>query len=325
MLVECSYADWPLDEPAVPPSEWVLFHPEQYRASGFPFRPLENWSRCRWYACREIHTGELKWVPGGQVFLEPGKDWSFAPALSTGLAAGRVGDPVVLRGVQEVIERDALVGSWWGRYPLEEHDWEAVFTRFSGELSARLRRPGLEYRFYRIRTPFSAHATVVTVQGEDRVGFVFSAGSACRGTRTESWEKSILEAIQGRHYVRHLLEMGFAPAEAPTDFAGHAVWYSLHPRDLRRTVLSHPAAVEDAEAGIEEDLDVLRKRLAGRAVLFRLVTPSALVERGWVVVRVVIPGLQPLHGHHGLPFLGGPLWAPRDVRAWGEVLPHPFP
>jgi hypothetical protein len=44
-----------------------------------------------------------------------------------------------------------------------------------------------------------------------------------------------------------------------------------------------------------------------------------------VVVRVLVPGLQPLHGHHGYPFLGGSLWAPRSAEEWRAVPPHPFP
>ena len=50
------------------------------------------------------------------------------PSTSTGLGCGRLGQPVLLRGLQEVIERDALMGAWWGRYPLWE--WEAGRSRF---------------------------------------------------------------------------------------------------------------------------------------------------------------------------------------------------
>ena len=59
----------------------------------------------------------------------------------------------------------------------------------------------------------------------------------------------------------------------------------------------------------------------------RLMTPPGIASArlGWCVVRVVVPGLQPMHGHHALPFLGGPLWAPRPLADWANVLPHPFP
>jgi hypothetical protein len=62
-------------------------------------------------------------------------------------------------------------------------------------------------------------------------------------------------------------------------------------------------------------------------VLFRSMTPPALATEGlgWHVLRVVVPGLQPLHGDHRLPHLGGPLWAPRGLADWNEMPPHPMP
>src|SRR5262249_9632291 len=45
---EARFDAWPLDEPAVPPERWVLFHREQYALAGFPFDPLTRASVCRW-------------------------------------------------------------------------------------------------------------------------------------------------------------------------------------------------------------------------------------------------------------------------------------
>src|SRR5208282_537839 len=126
------------------------------------------------------------------------------PGLSTGLTCGRQGDPVLLRGLQEVIERDGLVGAWWGSYPIEEYPAERVFGLLDPSLRTRLLRPNLRYRFYRVRSPYSEHVTLVSLAGEDLEGFCFSTGSACRETRKGSWLKAILEAVQGRAYVRYL-------------------------------------------------------------------------------------------------------------------------
>jgi hypothetical protein len=146
----------------------------------------------------------------------------------------------------------------------------------------RLLRPNLRYRCYRVATPFSAHVTIVTLEGEDREGYCFSAGSACRETRAASWEKAFLEAVQGRHYVRYLKAAGGGPGEVPTDFAGHAAWYSHHPEQLAYTVLHHPTpAVADAEADGAESFAALAERLGSeRPVLFRNLTPPALAAEG---------------------------------------------
>jgi hypothetical protein len=95
------------------------------------------------------------------------------------------------------------------------------------------------------------------------------------------------------------------------------------------TVLGRPGAPgPDPDATRTEDVAALAERLGPeRPVLFRNLTPPGLARErlGWCVLRVLVPGLQPLHGHHALPFLGGPLWAPRGWKDWADMPPHPFP
>src|SRR5262249_12774168 len=201
---------WRCHEWAVAPERWVLFAPDQYERLGFPFRALTSRSVCRWVCCRTVPDGAPCWVPEDFVFLFPrtGAVHAFGPSISTGLSSGRPGHPVLLRGVQEVIERDALMGAWWGRYRLREWEPGRVLEALDPSLRDRLLRPTLRYRFYRVDSPYSAHATIVTLEGEDHEGFCFSAGSACREARSASWEKSLLEVVQGRHYVRRLKAEG---------------------------------------------------------------------------------------------------------------------
>ncbi len=328
-LVVASYGGWPLDEPAVAPGSWVLFHSEQYEQPGFPFRPLTAATECAWVCCRQAVTGLPYWVPAELVYLYPraGAGHAICPGVSTGLACGRMGDPIVLRGLQEVIERDAVTGAWWGRYAIEEYARRDVLAH----LRRRLERPNLTYRCYRVASPYSDHVTMVTLEGEDHEGYCFSAGSACREGRRASWTKAALEAVHSRHYVRHLKrrltrgELSLAPQ--PANFAEHALYYSLHPDEQARTVLARPAA-PSASAAADEGLHTLIERLGpGRPVLLRGMTPPALATEGidWHVLRVVVPGLQPLHGNHLLPHLGGPLWSPRGWAEWSAMPPHPFP
>jgi ribosomal protein S12 methylthiotransferase accessory factor len=332
--VEASFRDWPLDEPAIGPGRWVLFHPEQYALARFPYQPFTPTTVCRWVCFRQAFSGLPFWVPEELTYLSlrPGPRPCLCPLVSSGLACGRWGQPVLLRGLQEAVERDAVVGASWGRYPLEEHEPGRVFASLDRALPPRLLRPNLRYRFYRVRTPFSAHVTAVSLEGEDREGPCFSVGAACRETRTASWLKSLLEAVQGRHYVRYLkgrLRQEGGALGVPTNFAEHALYYSVYPEQLSATVLGRPAeAGPDPDATRTEDVAALAERLGPeRPVLFRNLTPPGLARErlGWCVLRILVPGLQPLHGHHALPFLGGPLWAPRGWKDWADMPPHPFP
>jgi ribosomal protein S12 methylthiotransferase accessory factor len=334
-LVTAREAEWPLPEPPVPCERWVLFHAEQYRQQGFPFEPLTPATICPQVCCRRAITGEPWWVPAELVYLDApaGQTHRLCPGLSTGLACGRTGDPVVLRGLQEVLERDALLGAWWGRYPVEEFAVTDVLDGLRRDAAERVLRPNLTYRCLRVVSPFCAHVALVTLAGEDREGWCFSVGSACRETAAGAWEKALLEAIHGRHYVRYLKQQvaggQIALGACPTSFAEHAVWYSERPGDLERTILARtqPRGAQPFPPDVETVASLAERLGPDRPVLFRDLTPPALATEGlgWHVLRVVVPGLQPLHGDHRLPHLGGPLWAPRGLANWQQMPPHPSP
>ena len=307
---------------ALGPQAFVLFSPAQYAQPGFPFVPVPGDQPLDWVAFRRVADGARAWVPRELAFMDlrPGALHRFTPAISTGWSAHARIDRAVLRGVQEVIERDAVIGGWWGRYALES---------VPVEVSPALARANLTYRGYRIASPYSDHVTMVTVEGEDREGHCFAIGSACRETRAASLEKSTLEAVQGRHYVRYLRAQlaarGVTRIAVPHNFAEHAVAYSLDPSRLATTALAR--ATPARELGAPEPLAALLGRLGdAHAPIFRLMTPPALIQQdlGWVVVRVIVPGLQPMHGDHALPFLGGPVWGDRPLSDWAAIPPHPF-
>ena len=343
-VIHARYADWPLDEAVVPPERWVLFHPEQYQQQGFPFKPFTPRTECAWVCCRQALSGDPCWAPADLVWLNAGAGHvhRICPGLSTGLVCGRTGDPLVLRGLQEVIERDAVVGAWWGRYALNEYSISDILDGLRDDARERILRPNLTYRGYRITSPFSAHVTLVTVAGVDREGWCISVGAACRETAAASWNKALLEAIHSRHYVRYLKKeigatspypplpnVGGEDGATPTSFREHAVWYTIQPRLLQLTMLGQTQPLTRAPfSSGPETVATLAERLGpNRPVLFRSVTPPALAtdDLGWHVLRVVVPGLQPLHGNHQLAHLGGPLWAPRGLAEWGAMPPHPMP
>jgi len=307
---------------AIDPAAWVLYSAEQYALPGFPFIPLAAAGELDWVRFRRVTDGEPVWVPEELAFMDlrPGARHRFTPAISTGWSAHRTIERAVLRGVQEVIERDALIGGWWGAYPIEAHAFD---------VGPALARPNLTYRAYRIASPFSDHVTMVTVEGEDHEGFCFSIGSACRETRAQSLDKAALEAVQGRHYVRYLRRelaaRGVRSLRVPRDFAEHAVAYSLEPSRLATTPLAGARPVA-SPAGSQALAALVRRLGDARAPVFRLMTPPALAHHddAWVVVRVMIPGLQPMHGDHSLPFLGGPAWGGRPLAEWTTIAPHPF-
>jgi hypothetical protein len=190
----------------------------------------------------------------------------------------------VLRALQEVIERDALLGAWWGAYSVEEFSREAAW---GAEESLRLERPNLRWRFFSIQSAFSSHVTMVTVEGEDREGFCHSVGSACRESRRASWIKATLEAVQGRHYVRHLRQQRATDVLGPplVTFADHAVLQLC--REGGGAVFNHARPASKATSSPDESLPLLCERLRNVFRFGRNLTSPILANNGldWRVVK----------------------------------------
>lgn len=332
-----------LGEAAIAPHRWCLFARDQHATEGFPFAPFDDATETRWTRCRLARDGASRLVPAELVYLDVPFARRITAGVSTGLAAGTDADGAALRGLQEQLERDAVASAWAGAYALERLDGARVFAALGEPLARRVRRPNLRYGFFRIRSPFSDAITMVTLEGEDHEGACFSIGSACRETPRASLEKALLEAIQGRFYVRALLARApgsdgraGSEAEEPRTFEEHAAYYTFNPARLAETPLAG-AREGDASALLDpagaherapESFETLARRLGPeRPVLLRLMTPSVVSRAlpGWVVVRVLVPGLTPLHGAHALAHLASPAYGGRSFAAHRASPPHPFP
>lgn len=324
--------DFPSGERAISPEKWVFFSNEQYGESGFPYQPLTSATPCHWTRCFEMGTGTPYWVPEELVFPlpRPGTNRVHTPERRTGLIGGFSPDEVLLRGVQDCLTRDGLIHAWYDSYPMEEWYRQQVKPLIDPALWDKIDRPNLKLRFFRIASPYSSHITLVTMEGADLEGWVFSTGSACRQTRQESWTAALLEAVKKRFEIRKLLQRARItndfPKGAPRDWDQHSLYYLVHPQkwiEAIRTKAKPPST--DGNSDATETLDGIRKRLGPeKPILFRILTPHFVAQHfpEMLVARVLIPGLRPLHGDHQYPYLGS---ANRELTsAWSRIAPHPF-
>src|SRR5204863_4034586 len=133
---------------------------------GCPYRTFTADAVCRWVWFRRAFSGAPRWVPEELTYLSlpRGRHASLCPLISSGLACGRWGQPVLLRGLQEAIERDAAVGASWGRYPLEEFEADQIFASLQHDSESHTRgaRSGSEGDAVCVSLP--------PLRGEGRVG-----------------------------------------------------------------------------------------------------------------------------------------------------------
>jgi ribosomal protein S12 methylthiotransferase accessory factor len=323
--------------PLLPAAGFALFEPEQRRRRGFPWPELDP-PRARYAEVFSLDDGAAIWVPQELVGLGPREGAALMPSTSTGLAADPDPARALLRGLEELLERDALAVTWLaslaGRRLSLDASHEDPVTALGGEIAA-----------FDLTQAWNPHPVVVVcgqvpLRGRRR----FALGAACRASHAEAVEKAWLEFLQGTVFA------GFYPNANPAlevpdpaavrDFPLHGVYFTLHPEAWARVPLlrgrrrhegpARPVAHEPPAAQLEALATALRA--AGIRSYYRDLTTPDVAGVGLTVVRVLSPDLSLLHGDEQAPFLGGRtrdvLWRYPDVDpaeiAFVNPLPHPL-
>jgi ribosomal protein S12 methylthiotransferase accessory factor len=337
----------------VTPARFALFSARQYKRRGrsFPFRPWGRGDRIGWIETRSLATDEAAWAPAVLV-LQPyapfGGEPLIAPCLSTGLACGADWHDALARGLCEVIERDAVALAWLAG--VEPPRLELDGERLGGgvrRLVAAIASRGFRWAAFDLTTDLGVPVTAALLEGRSAVGPVVSFGSAAHRDREQALLKALVEAAHARMYVKSILrsEPGWRAGRRcknVTSFADHGRFYSAHPEQgsalarwwKTRKSVSWP----EARGGVLSDAAWLREicgslARAGHEVLAADLTTPDVEDLGLKVARVLVPGLQPLHGNHAWPHLGGPRLRElsrvfgveaRAPRRWNRY-PHPCP
>jgi YcaO-like protein with predicted kinase domain len=167
-------------------------------------RPPGDDEPLRWVAARRILDGRRLWVPLDVVSLDLGRPAH--PRLgrsSNGLAARHDHEGAILKGLQEVIERDTE--SAWLALPIERRTRDILelgtipFAWFR-ELRERIRRAGLFLSIYKPAAvvPAPVFLTEIFEPGAGRCLRRRALGLACRARAEDALLASVSEAAQAR-------------------------------------------------------------------------------------------------------------------------------
>jgi ribosomal protein S12 methylthiotransferase accessory factor len=337
---------------AVPPRDFILFSEQQYSEKAFPFEPFTETTRVAWTLSYSLAHGEPTLVPACFTYLPyafPYGDAIIGPSISTGLACGSSLEEAILLGIYECIERDAFTIMWLNRLGMP-----VVDINEGGRPAARLFREtfGLSHIKYcvcDIPSDIGIPTFYTLAVGDSTLGKLVCVGSATRLEAQLAIQKTLVETAQARPYLRYVLrknkewQCGDAFSNVRS-FDDHARLYSSMPELIPELqFVDQPAtrsldALSDLSTGtVLGDINVCVSALASRGfdVLVVDLTTREVSELGFRVARVLIPGLQPLHGEHCFRFLGGKrLYQLPRVLGYREQdsteqglnpWPHPFP
>ena len=321
----------------------TLFRRQQLLSQGFPFTEFTRDTPVGWFEGTSLVDGSAIYVPGQLVSLRyvPGADEvsSCFYSTSSGCALGTSVAGALIAGLLECIERDAIMIRWYARLapPKLDMDPADLLGR-----PLRIQSQGLQIRFHDLTV--DGQVPVVGVTCIERTGrpCFFMLGTAAGLGTSAAARKALIEAGQGRPFVKFLANIGGAPlaSELFNDFnrnirfhadpanAQYTEWFSENTRSSTRYL-------PDVRAAPDPDklLGVLLDRCVSigiTPIAFDMTTPE-MADHGLFACRVFVPELVPLCVPFA-PFLGHPRLeefvtaARRDgsaacIPSW---VPHPF-
>jgi ribosomal protein S12 methylthiotransferase accessory factor len=318
--------------PVLELADFCLHGEEQRRRPDFPQRDLYE-GPLTYTNVFSLGDNSEVFVPAVLVGLRDGTSLS----TSSGLAAGPSKHEALLRAVQELVERDALMVTWLHGVPGRQ----VALPDLCADEVAGLRGEALCID----ATPaYSPHPVALVcgqlpLRGRRR----YSLGAACRETWAAAVEKAYLEWIQGVVFAGYYLAYNpnvelRRPRDVKT-FDDHAVYYTVHPDEWAEVplLLGDEAVPDESEpdsVSAAESLAGLAGGLAdgGVAVYYRDLTTSDLGCLGLSVVRALSPHLAQIGCDHEWPFLGGTVadvgfrypWAADLTLCFPNPLPHPL-
>lgn len=301
----------------------------------FALAPDEAAPLGRWWPGRTL-TGEAVALPAEVVSFPTPSD-AAVPSITTGLGLGSSPVEATLRGLLEVIERDACMLAWYSTYEPAElvvddervHRWRRRLAGAGLAASVRLVTQDVDVPVVTgiVHRRGADGAVLHEAPGVDADDWPrFAVGSAAALDPVAAAERAIAEATQN---WMELDAMGRERAKEEGDIATFATF----PRAARGVLeadhrLDAEAVAPSPIATGVDALEALADRLADanlRAYVARTTTAD-VASLGLEAVRVVIPEAQPLLRGDG-PIADRLRTVPRELgfRPRLDRGPHPYP
>ena len=338
-----------LGDVAVRPERFALFSEAQYGEAHFPFARFTVDSRVPWIAGHSLPERHPVLLPAEVVFLgdlgSPA-DTRIGYGTSSGMACAASADEAVVRGLCEILERDAFMIVWASRLSLPRLDWAA--DRRISALDERLFAPlGLDYSAIDLSVFHGMPTVLGVVRAPAGCPGALGVGAGTAPTIERAWWKALAEAFAARSAAAKLALLDERPpmgGRRVRSFEDHIRHYADHGNAAAAAFLAAsadrvPTASVSPLEGLSdaEHLTALCSRVeaAGSSAYLVDVTWPDVRELGLTVVKVVAPELCSLDVLHDARFQGGTRLyrAAYELGLAGRPLvegdlnpdPHPFP
>lgn len=335
----------------IKPDRWALFDEQQYGA--IPYQKFTQDTQIAWTDAENLTRREDCLVPACLSYLSHPEIFTahdaqiIGNAVSTGTACSYSRADAMVRGICEIIERDAFIITWRNKLSAPRviiDESSSIFQTFA----EKFQRTGLEYYlFYTtldIKIP-SFFGILLDKRDKDTRLIV---GGAAHLDADVAVLKTLTELVQGlkwldsmRNNSVNLIKTDIRDIRSFEDrFKFYSSTFLPHVFEF---LLSNKCSVNLSDLKscralmAESSLNLCKQILAERNmdVIGIDLTSGDLECCGLYVVKMLIPEMQPLEGDYQAQFLGGKRWKEvpvnlgmtqkplniEDINPW----PHPYP
>jgi ribosomal protein S12 methylthiotransferase accessory factor len=318
-ILRATFAD--LKQPAIPPTQYVLYSQRQYSDPDFPYRHFHDHLTTSWIQATTLPDGEDLLVPTSQVFLsstyETPEEY-ICPTSSNGLAAGPDVASAILSGLYEVVERDGFLVSWMNKLPAPQVDFSET-PGICRSIRDHYHGFGIETLAFNMTTDLGIYVMLGMTIDRSGHGPAVVVGLGCSLNPVAALTKALLEVCQVRpgETMRYRRDPAgqrlqtYADVHSLEDHSGFFTDLSRigeldfllnNGRSQRISTLPNLAHGE-TRADLARCLSLLNR--AGSQVAYVQLTTPDVEPFGIHVVRVLATELQPMHFGYGEERLGG--------------------
>ena len=306
-MEDCKYASVSqLNGDYIDPETLVLYSQKQYNSVNFPFSPFKRKQKIHWAEGHWLGQTKPVWVPALVTYFNfeaPFKE-QFSQVSSNGLAAGQNPEDAGIRATYELIERDAMMLTWYARQPCQRLKIDSQYKGKMRVMIDDITSRGISLELYLLDVGIHVPTVVCLAFGNGISTPAVSVALACHGDINVAMRKALLEQGHVMPYLCQLMNSGQRfpqQVHEVQSLEDHAAYYFSTTKtaafDFMRQPFEQAITPEDWPYPVVSDAADLRQRLvnAGVDVAVVDVTAPDVALSPFSVARAVGVHMQPIH------------------------------
>lgn len=336
---------------ALSPRECALYADYQYDIKDFKFKKFNEDLKIDWISSKNLNKNKECYIPINYLLEHFGEN-KICHSTSSGLACGDTKEDSILKGLYEVIERDAFCFSWWTRTSFPLIDMNSIkYLKVEGvSIEKYLGEHFKHIKLIDMTTDIGVPVISAIYHCDDcteKPAFLISA--ACNLNPIKAIEKALIEILHCYYGSNSYLEDNSIQNVEDYDkeiltFDDHVKYYISHKNKEKveflykhNNTITFNELINKYNYEIDNELDYITNRLnqLNYNIYTIDITPDIYLPNNLYVFKTIVPGLIQLDGAHKYRFLGserlynlkkklGFVDYDLDVKELNNN-PHPFP